>query len=92
MEKNKSLATATSTASTLIPEAATLPPEYTPQGVTTIIDEEELLRRIPVCRRTLADWKRKGLVPFIRMGRRVLYDWPTFHRALLRQQRGGCTQ
>jgi hypothetical protein len=53
------------------------------------IDEKEILARVPVSRRTWGTWKTKGIIPFIRIGRRCLYDWPNVHAALLRQQRGG---
>lgn len=69
-------------------EATPLPPEYTPRGVNEIISEDELLRRLPICRRTLANWKSKRLIPFIKLNRRVFYDWGAVHQALLRHQRG----
>lgn len=48
------------------------------------LDEIELLKRVPVCRRTLANWKAKGLLPFVKIGRRCLYDWQNVRAALLR--------
>ena len=53
------------------------------------IDEKQLLARLPVSRRTLGNWKAKGMLPFIKIGRRCLYDWASVHGALLRRQRGG---
>jgi hypothetical protein len=61
----------------------------TPAGEGGFIDERQLLARLPVSRRTLGNWKAKGLVPYIKIGRRCLYDWPSVQGALLRRQRGG---
>ena len=38
---------------------------------------------------TLGNWKAKGLLPYIKIGRRCLYDWASVQGALLRRQRGG---
>jgi hypothetical protein len=48
-----------------------------------------LLARLPISRRTLGNWKAKGILPFIKIGRRCLYDWASVQGALLRRQRGG---
>lgn len=53
------------------------------------LNDEQLRERIPICRRTLASWRRKGKIPFIKIGARVLYDWPSVQSAILRLQRGG---
>ena len=47
----------------------------------------QLLERLPISRRTLANHRRKGLIPWINLGGRVLFDWPSVRGALLRQQR-----
>ena len=60
-----------------------------PDGETGFIDEKQLLARLPVSRRTLGNWKAKGLLPFIKIGRRCLYDWASVQAALLRRQQGG---
>ena len=51
--------------------------------------ELQILARVPVSRMTWYNWKVKGLVPYIRIGRRCLYHWPSVLEALLRLQRGG---
>jgi hypothetical protein len=58
-------------------------------GETGFIDEKRLLARVPVSRRTLGNWKAKGILPFIKIGRRCLYHWASVQGALLRRQRGG---
>ena len=60
-----------------------------PIGETGFIDEKSLLARLPVSRRTLGNWKAKGVLPYIRIGRRCLYDWASVQGALLRRQKGG---
>jgi hypothetical protein len=60
-----------------------------PPGETGFINEKHLLARLPISRRTLGNWKAKGILPFIKIGRRCLYDWASVQGALLRRQRGG---
>ena len=60
-----------------------------PAGEPSFINEKQLLARLPVSRGTLANWKAKGILPFIKIGRRCLYDWPSVQGALLRRQHGG---
>jgi hypothetical protein len=53
------------------------------------IDEEELLRRIPICRRTLFEWRKQKKIPFVQVGpRRIIFHWPSVKAALLRFQEG----
>jgi hypothetical protein len=61
----------------------------TPAGEGGFIDEKQLLAKLPISRGTLGNWKAKGILPFIKIGRRCLYDWASVQRALLRRQRGG---
>jgi len=49
--------------------------ENSVRGEPGFIDEKQLLVRLPVSRRTLGNWKAKGMLPFIKIGRRCLYDW-----------------
>jgi predicted site-specific integrase-resolvase len=64
-----------------------------PPSEAAFIDEKELLRRVPVSRRTLFSWRETGRIPFVRVGsgRRVVFHWASVEQALLRQQRGGET-
>jgi hypothetical protein len=59
------------------------------RGDSGFIDEKQLLARLPISRGTLGNWKAKGLLPYIKIGRRCLYDWASVQAALLRRQRGG---
>jgi hypothetical protein len=62
-----------------------------PPGESAFIDEKELLRRLPVSRRTLFGWRESGKIPCVRLpgSRRILFHWASVETALLRQQRGG---
>jgi predicted DNA-binding transcriptional regulator AlpA len=61
-----------------------------PSGETGFIDEKQLLKLLPVSRRTLFSWRTTGKIPSVRLGgRRVLFHWPSVEAALLRMQRGG---
>ena len=64
-------------------------PNGTTSAETGFIDEKRLLARLPISRRTLGNWKAKGILPYIKIGRRCLYDWTSVQGALLRRQRGG---
>jgi hypothetical protein len=61
-----------------------------PAGLSqsAFIDEPEALRRVPVSRRTWFGWREKKGLPYIRVGKRILYDWDSVRQWLLRQQRG----
>jgi len=60
-------------------------------GEAGFIDENTLLERLPVSRRTLFAWRENGKIPCVRLpgGRRVIYHWPSVELALLRNQKGG---
>ncbi len=51
------------------------------------VSEGTLLRQIPASRRTLQNWRANGKIPFIWIGRRVLYHVPSVREALLRLQK-----
>ncbi len=55
-----------------------------PEGFLTVT---QLLERVPISRRTLANHRRKGLIPWIDLGGRVLFNWESVKAALLRRQR-----
>ena len=58
-------------------------------GGRAFMDEKQLLTKLPISRRTLGNWKTAGVIPYIKIGRRCLYDWTSVQGALLRRQRGG---
>lgn len=77
------------------PDTARVPPARSDvpgigvRNETGFIDEKQLLARLPISRGTLGNWKAKGILPYIKVGRRCLYDWASVQGALLRRQRGG---
>ena len=58
-----------------------------PPETTGFKSEKDILAFVPVSRRTWSTWKSKGIVPYIKIGRRCLYDPPSVRAALLRAQR-----
>ena len=53
------------------------------------ISEKELLVKLPISRRTLGNWKAKGVLLYFKIGRRCLYACASVQGALLRRQKGG---
>jgi predicted site-specific integrase-resolvase len=53
-----------------------------------IISSSELLKKIPVSPRTLGNWRKRGLIPAIKLPgtSRVLFHWPSVQEALRRRQ------
>lgn len=60
-----------------------------PASESGFIDETEMLKRIPISRGTLINYRKSGKIPFVHLGgRRILFHWPTVETALLRLQTG----
>jgi hypothetical protein len=72
-----------------LPPATTVGAGQPPSETVGIVDEAQILKEIPVCRRTLKSWRDSGKIPFLKIGKRVLYHRPTVREALMRLQRGG---
>jgi hypothetical protein len=64
----------------------------TPDSPGFLSEKDIIPRRVPVSRRTWNTWKKEGIIPFIRIGRRCLYDWPSVAEALRRRQQGGVAE
>ena len=64
-------------------------PEPSQPGGPNFIAEMQLLEKLSISRRTLFQWRRSGKIPSAKLGRRVLYHWPSVEATLLRCQRGG---
>jgi predicted site-specific integrase-resolvase len=65
-----------------------LNPTVSASGDANILNEKELLKRIPISRRTAFNWIEAGKLPCIKIGRRKLFHWSSVEAALLRQQSG----
>ncbi len=61
-------------------------PKQTPSDEAGFINEKQLLARLPVSRRTLFSWRASGKIPHVKIGRRILFHWPSCEAALLRYQ------
>jgi len=59
--------------------------ESPPEG---FIDTDEMLRRIPVCRKTLWSYCKAGKIPSVVLPGRTIFHWKSVETALLRQQKG----
>jgi len=55
---------------------------------SNFIDEKQLLKKLAVSRRTIFSWRKAGKIPTVKLGRRILFHWPSVEAALLRYQRG----
>jgi hypothetical protein len=40
------------------------------------ITKDEVARRLKKTTRTIEIWQRKGLIPYVKAGKSVLYSWP----------------
>ena len=60
-----------------------------PASEEAFLDEKQILTRVPVSRRTLFNLRASGKIPFVRLGRRNLFHWPSVEAALLRHQSSG---
>jgi hypothetical protein len=64
-------------------------PSNTEAGDTPeFLTQTQLLKRLPITRRTLFLWRKAGILPWIRIPRcrKVLFHWPTVVAALQRYQ------
>jgi hypothetical protein len=60
-----------------------------PSSAAGFLNQKQLLARLPVSRRTLFSWRVTGKIPHVKIGRRILFHWPSCEAALLRLQHGG---
>ena len=40
-----------------------------------LITDDEMQRRLGVCRTTLYNWRKEGTIPYIRIGKKLFYRW-----------------
>ncbi len=75
-------------------QRAESPTPRNPQPSTRLegfLDVPALLARLPISERTLREEIKRRRIPVIRLpgSRRLLFDWPSVQRSLLRFQQGG---
>jgi excisionase family DNA binding protein len=58
---------------TISNETHTAPPGN-PSDV--MLTKKELAQRLKVTLRTIENWQRRGVLPFVKMGKIVLFHWP----------------
>ena len=63
-----------------------LPPEYERGFLTTSELQKTVL---PLSRRSIFDYRRRGIIPSIQVGSKILYHRESVIAALLRRQDGG---
>jgi hypothetical protein len=75
------------------PESATsnakLAVKSQPHGDRQFLTNSELQEILPLSRRSIFEWRRKGILPSIQVGSKILYHRESVIAALLRQQHGG---
>ena len=62
------------------------PPDHPLAG---LLDKTGLLKLVPWSSGTLSNRMKSGDIPYIKIGARVMFDWPSVKQSLLRRQRGG---
>ncbi len=69
-------------------------PAVTPaDGERGFLTTRELQRTVlPLSRRSIFDYRRRGIIPSIQIGSKVLYHKESVIAALLRRQNGGAVQ
>jgi predicted site-specific integrase-resolvase len=60
-----------------------------PASQDTFLTENEILKRVPVCRKTWFNWIKAGKIPVVKIARRKLYHWGNVQAALLRMEKNG---
>jgi hypothetical protein len=63
-----------------------------PHGDRQFLTNSQLQEILPLSRRSIFEWRRKGVLPSIRVGSKVLYHRESVIAALLRRQNGGVAQ
>jgi hypothetical protein len=65
------------------------PGDNLPHGDRQFLTNSQLQEILPLSRRSIFEWRRKGILPSIQVGSKILYHRDSVIAALLRQQRGG---
>jgi hypothetical protein len=77
--------------------AAKSQPQHTPgndlpHGDRQFLTNSQLQEILPLSRRSIFEWRRKGILPSIQVGSKILYHRESVIAALLRRQDGGVAQ
>ena len=63
-----------------------------PNGDRQFLTNAQLQEILPLSRRSIFEWRRKGILPAIQVGSKILYHRESVIAALLRRQNGGVAQ
>lgn len=66
-----------------------VPGDDLPHGDRQFLTNSQLQEILPLSRRSIFEWRRKGILPSIRVGSKILYHRESVIAALLRRQNGG---
>jgi hypothetical protein len=61
-----------------------------PHGTRQFLTNRQLQDILPLSRRSIFEWRRKGILPSIQVGSKIIYHRESVVAALLRRQAGGC--
>ena len=76
-----------------IPAVADAPQPAAVQGERGFLTTSELQKTVlPLSRRSIFGYRRRGIIPSIQIGSKVLYHKESVIAALLRRQNGGAVQ
>ena len=59
------------------------------KGSDGLINDKELARRIDVTTRTIKNWRDQGIIPFLRIGRRIRFREESIRKLLDKLEVGG---
>ena len=65
------------------------PGDNLPHGDRQFLTNSQLQEILPLSRRSIFEWRRKGILPSIQVGSKILYHRESVIAALLRRQDGG---
>jgi hypothetical protein len=73
------------------PAVAETPGTVAPQeSDRAFLTTGELQRTVlPLSRRSIFEWRKKGIIPSVQVGGKILFHGPSVEAALLRRQTGG---
>jgi hypothetical protein len=74
------------------PQPLPTPGNDLPHRDRQFLTNRQLQEILPLSRRSIFEWRRKGILPAIQVGSKILYHRESVIAALLRRQNGGVAQ
>ena len=47
-----------------------------PNPSDALLNKKEVAQRLKITVRTVENWQQRGILPFVKVGKIVLFDWP----------------